>query len=172
MEQSASRQFPQTSWTTLKLALLLPIAPFFTPKQKGLSFLTWLGQHLNMSSSTNKSIWVVIVMRTKVTMVMCCVTVWEEALQGLGLGHPPSLLHGAVTSSTCTGAILLFHWGSWLGCFEMIAIPVERQITHIDNKQQCILNVIKEAEYGGHEVYCRRRCAINHENAEGVWYQS
>lgn len=27
----------------------------------------------------------------------------------------------------------------------MIAIPAERQITHIDNKQQCYLNVLKEA---------------------------
>lgn len=51
----------------------------------------------------------------------------------------PSLLHGAVLSSTSTGAILLFHWGNWLHCFEMIAIPVERQITHIDNKQRCYL---------------------------------
>lgn len=83
-------------------------------------------------------------MRMKVTLeVMWCVRVCEEALQGLGLGHPPPLLHGAVISSTSTGAILLFHWGSWLGCFEMRAIPVERQITHNDNKQQCNVNVIQ-----------------------------
>lgn len=86
-----------------------------------------------------------LVLRMGVTKeVMWCVTVCEEALLGLGLGHPPSLLHGAVISSTCTGAILLFHWGSWQGCFEMIAIPVERQITHIDNKQQCYVNVFIE----------------------------
>lgn len=57
----------------------------------------------------------------------------------------PSLLHGAAISSTSTGAILLFHWGSWLGCFEMIAIPVERQITHICNITDN-MTIIKEEE--------------------------
>lgn len=86
--------------------------------------------------------------------------VCEEALWGPW--SFPSLMHGAVISSTCTGATLQFQWGSWLGCFEMIAFPVERQTTHIDNKQRCSRRQNTEAT----RFTVQTGCANNQEEAQ------
>lgn len=88
-----------------------------------------------------------VVMRRKVTLeVMWRETVCEEALQGQGLvvvgrGREgpacpclelPLALAAGAAAAAASSAIQLFHWGSWLGCFETTAVPVGRQKAHID----------------------------------------